>query len=502
MIQKLKILCFTLFFFHSTVLFAKKYGLLIGTNYKGNQEKISELNVSEKDVFFLRGILEKKAKFDKIDLLIGKNVTKKNILQALTQLSKITQKEDIVLIYFSGHGGIVRDRQDKNKLTNILVCYMKPHLTDTEFHSYIAKIKTPKTIIILDACYSGGINKKNKKTRGFQEIPIDENMKGVIIQNPEELFFKDKVILSSSDADETSVELGPPVAQGLFTYQFGHSFEDSDLDKNQMTSLLEIFFQAKKKTFSLAKKLNHKQNPQISGKAEDIFLMKTKDEPKKETVTPTKIETGNLLVKTTIIENVNYKKIPFTISRSKKYIKRKVKIFINGKEMNFKTKTVSSKNWGSYTRNGKIIQGKIFHFQLSKISAGIQNLTIESEGYSKIEKQIAILPNTENEIDIIRSLKDFGSIQGKVFYKTLDNPVQNQTIFMPTITGIGNLQKKKTDKEGRFWFTNLKPEKYEILVSFAESIPLENSEVRVQKGKVARLSVVLKVKLKSIKTKY
>ena len=508
----------TLFLLSSNSLLAEKYALLIGSNYKGNKEKISELNVSEKDVFFLKNILEKKGKFNQIETLTGKNVTKKKIREAIKNLAKKVKKDDVALIYFSGHGGIVRDPNDKTKLINILVCHESPHITDKEFHSYIDEIKTDKTVLILDCCFSGGLNKKGKITRGFQDVPIGQGVNGIVIQNPEDIFFKKQVVLSSSDADETSIEVSSPINQGLFTYQFGKAFENSDIDKNNMTSLLEVFFKAKKETFKLAKKLNHKQNPQISGNAENIYLIgnfkpnqqsnnliaentnTSQNEQAQNTTTQPVKPIGKLLIKSTIIENASYK-TDLVLPKDKNK-KRKIEIFINDKKYLFKQKAVSSKDWGSHQKNGKLIKGKILHFYLSELPIGVQKLEIRAEGYPKIEKKVAILPETENEIDIISSLKGFGSIQGKVFYKTLDNPVYNQPIFLPKVSSFKSLQKQKTDKNGTFWFTNLNPDNYEILASFAETIPLENSTINLKEGKVSKISIVLNIKLKSTKTKY
>ncbi|NBU99527.1 MAG: carboxypeptidase regulatory-like domain-containing protein, partial [Spirochaetia bacterium] len=114
----------------------------------------------------------------------------------------------------------------------------------------------------------------------------------------------------------------------------------------------------------------------------------------------------------------------------------------------------------------------------------------------------AVLENKENTLELTNSMTGFGVIQGQVFYKTLDNPVSNHPIYMPTINSVVNLKKVKTDEKGNFLFTALLPGEYEIKASFAEELALSNSMITVKEGETTKIQIILNVKLPSTKTKY
>lgn len=149
-----------------------------------------------------------------------------------------------------------------------------------------------------------------------------------------------------------------------------------------------------------------------------------------------------------------------------------------------------------------MIPGNVYTITLSRVPAGVHKITVKADDYPEIQETFAVLPNKKNELPINVSMSGFGAIQGKVFYKTLDNPVINQPIFMPTISSVTGIQKLNTDSEGNFWFTNLKPGDYEIKASFAEDLNLNNSMINVREGDVTKVDVILNVKMPSTKTKY
>lgn len=117
-----------------------------------------------------------------------------------------------------------------------------------------------------------GLTKKGKNTRGAAEIPIAQGNDGVVRQNAEDYFFQDKAVISSSDDDQTSIEVGGTINHGIFTYNFGNALEKGDLNKDSVVTALEAFFVAKEETVKMARQFNHEQTPQVSGNAAGIFL--------------------------------------------------------------------------------------------------------------------------------------------------------------------------------------------------------------------------------------
>jgi hypothetical protein len=164
--------------------------------------------------------------------------------------------------------------------------------------------------------------------------------------------------------------------------------------------------------------------------------------------------------------------------------------------------TVKSNIWGASMSMGRLIPGEVYHVRIKGISTGVHKVQVIADEYPEFETAVGVLPNQDNIVDITSSISGYGAIQGRVFYKTLDNPVYNQPIYMPTIVSTRGVQKVFTDKDGNFSFTNLKEGTYEIRASFAETLNLENSMIIVKPGEVSKVDIILNVKLKSTKTKY
>ncbi|EMO02825.1 caspase domain protein, partial [Leptospira interrogans serovar Icterohaemorrhagiae str. Verdun HP] len=125
---------------------------------------------------------------------------------------------------------------------------------------------------IFDCCFSGGIAKKGKSTRGSADVPIPEGSNGTVKQDAEDFFFQDKAIISSADDNQTAIEVGGSINHGIFTYNFGRALGSADLNKDNVVTALEAFFKSKEETVQMAKKFQHEQVPQISGNASGIFL--------------------------------------------------------------------------------------------------------------------------------------------------------------------------------------------------------------------------------------
>ena len=83
----------------------KYYALLIGNS---NYVKWSSLKSPENDVTEIGKILESKYKIEKVITLIDGNKTQ--MFKAFKELSKITTDKDYVLIYYSGHGDIMSNK--------------------------------------------------------------------------------------------------------------------------------------------------------------------------------------------------------------------------------------------------------------------------------------------------------------------------------------------------------------------------------------------------------
>ncbi|TGK37938.1 caspase family protein [Leptospira andrefontaineae] len=536
----ISIIGISLFLFSTDVFAQKRLGLIFGSNYKGNKAGIPELNLCEADAKYLHDEIKRVGKFDEIKIVLGKDVTKDNIQKEIKALASKAKADDTVFLYFSGHGAFQRDEKAKNGMRNLIICYDRPHLSDDELNDYLEAIKSPKTVFVFDCCFSGGIAKKGKATRGSANVPIPEGSDGTVKQDSQDFFFQDKAIISSADDNQTAIEVGGTINHGIFTYNFGKALSSGDLNQDNVITALEAFFASKDETVNMAKKYDHEQVPQISGNASGIFLAGEKKpdppkpvEPVKPPVNPTPIpdvqppkpepETpvvtneeppvvptnlkGDLVIKTTIIQDRAYavSDLPpeIRITSGKKRVgNRSIRVLIDDKEVDKTITTESSNYWGATKRMGKLTAGATYTLTVKGVPAGVHKVTIQADDYPEVQKTQAVLPNKRNDLEVVTSMTGYGAIRGKVFYRTLDNPVINQPIFMPTVTSVTGINKLNTDQNGNFWFTNLKPGEYEIKATFAEDLNLNNADIKVREGEVTEVDIILNVKLPSTKTKY
>lgn len=69
----------SLFLFSTDVFAQRRFGLIFGSNYKGNKAGIPELNLCEADAKYLHDEIKRVGKFDDIRIVLGKDVTKDTI---------------------------------------------------------------------------------------------------------------------------------------------------------------------------------------------------------------------------------------------------------------------------------------------------------------------------------------------------------------------------------------------------------------------------------------
>ena len=143
----------------------KYYALLIGnSNYddQGWDDLVSPIN----DITAIKSVLDKSYKFEKI--IMVKDGTKKQILKAFRDLSKLTTTNDYVLIYYSGHG-----QQETQRGYWIPVNGEKdwdPEWIDSiTVTAAIQRIKARHILLMVDSCYLGSSFKGDSK-----EIDLSE----------------------------------------------------------------------------------------------------------------------------------------------------------------------------------------------------------------------------------------------------------------------------------------------------------------------------------------
>ena len=146
----------------------KYYALLIGVSTYPDPN-IMNLDQPEADAEKLYNTLTKLYSFDKENVKLLKSPTREQIIDELDKLNRMITEDDNLLVFYAGHG--YWDEQDE-------VGYWLPSdakkantanwMRNSTIRDYLRTLKTKHTLLIADACFSGGIFKTRK---AFNDAP-------------------------------------------------------------------------------------------------------------------------------------------------------------------------------------------------------------------------------------------------------------------------------------------------------------------------------------------
>jgi hypothetical protein len=138
---------------------AKNYAVLIGAQ-DYNDPAINDLANPVKDCNRLQDALTSYYTFEPENVTVLRNAKKTDIINTLEELSKKITSQDNLLIFYAGHG----DWDEQLEIGYWLPVDSKKTDRSTYFpnsilRDYIKGIKSRHTLLIADACFSGGIFK-------------------------------------------------------------------------------------------------------------------------------------------------------------------------------------------------------------------------------------------------------------------------------------------------------------------------------------------------------
>lgn len=144
------------------------YGLIIGIN-EYQDPLINDLDEPIKDAQKLVDILTRSYTFEEGNIIFLKNPRREEIIATLDKLEKIITSKDNLLIFYAGHGHwdeltqkgywLPSDARHENTAK---------WFRNSSLSGYINSIKSNHTLLIADACFSGGIF----KTRAAFGTPV------------------------------------------------------------------------------------------------------------------------------------------------------------------------------------------------------------------------------------------------------------------------------------------------------------------------------------------
>ncbi|MBW4485378.1 MAG: GUN4 domain-containing protein [Tildeniella torsiva UHER 1998/13D] len=172
-----------------------KYALLIGVETYG--EGLQPLPAASKDVAALREVLlnPKMGEFDEVKPLV--NPTQPEMAREIELWFQDRQPDDLVLLFFSGHG-VKDDRRDLYFAAANTEKQRDRLLTSTAtsarfIHDRIRACKAKYQVLILDCCFSGAFGEFVARDDG--EIPLKEQLEA-----------EGRVVLTSTSAVDYSFE--------------------------------------------------------------------------------------------------------------------------------------------------------------------------------------------------------------------------------------------------------------------------------------------------------
>ena len=212
-----------------------------------------------------------------IDTLYNRTATRENILGKLKQLLDNSHQNDLVFLFYAGHGSQVNnslssepDRKDETIVPSD--AWTKPgmDITDKElariFNQFIDK--GIKLVVVFDCCHSGSMSRAP-----VFDMPVSRYIKGSVIDSkdpagftaPEQRRDGDFIILSASQDNESAVEQydGNGIPHGAFT----NAFLQSVYQQGSNASLNNLFLA----TRAILKANGKKQEPVLAGSQKWMF---------------------------------------------------------------------------------------------------------------------------------------------------------------------------------------------------------------------------------------
>src|ERR1051325_7735418 len=200
-----------------------KYALIIGNN-KYDDPKLAQLKTPEADSQALAKILDDQTigSFDQVTPLI--NQTETRVRRAISEFLNNKKPDDLVLLYFSGHGVL----DDRGRLYLALQDTQVDLLKATSIpSSFVAdemdSCRSKRQILILDCCHSGAFE---RGTKGDQKAITETTFEGSGFG---------RVVLTASDSTQYALEGDQVIKQtelSLFTHFLLEGLKTGEADTN------------------------------------------------------------------------------------------------------------------------------------------------------------------------------------------------------------------------------------------------------------------------------
>lgn len=250
----------------------QKYALIIGISRYRDSNAIPNLDYAHVDARSIYEFLQQPAaggfSRDNMLLLSNEGATLAGIRQALTNFVAKASTNDLLLIFFAGHGA-----PDRFAPENIYIIAHDTHVDDMpktalampELLRYVEQnIKSKRVVLLMDACHSAGLS-----SGGTRDLA--NNLSNLYL---EKMLYQEegRAIITSSDVNERSHESQKwGNGHGVFTYYVLEGLKGgADSNQDRFVSVGELFRYVRQR---VRLDTNFLQNPRmLTGSNENLSL--------------------------------------------------------------------------------------------------------------------------------------------------------------------------------------------------------------------------------------
>ena len=186
-------------------------------------------------------------------------------------------RDDLVFIYFAGHGGPEVDSKYDDGFAKYLLAYdsdpdalYATALPMKEIAEIFNRIESERLVFIADTCFSGAAGGRSIAQKGLRSIRISPTFLNDLGEG------RGRVIISASDANEPSIELDEK-QHGLFTYYLLEGLNHGDANGDGRITVREVYDYLYEKVARESKLAGASQHPVWKGDIRgDIVLSGSK----------------------------------------------------------------------------------------------------------------------------------------------------------------------------------------------------------------------------------
>ena len=253
-----------------------RWAVVIGVGRYASPD-IPSLRYSVADAEAFAQLLIERAGFKKENVLLltdktERKPTLRDMKWALgTFLARSAKKEDLVVIFYAGHGAPEIDPRGSEP--DGLAKYLVPSDADPndlyatalpmdELQIIFDRIEAERVVVFLDACYSGAAGGRTFASKRTRALRVDDVFLDRLARS------RGRAIITASRASEVSIEL-PELGHGLFTHYLLQGLRGTaDLDRDGVVTLQELYTYLEQQVTQKSRAAGGNQHPVMKGEME------------------------------------------------------------------------------------------------------------------------------------------------------------------------------------------------------------------------------------------